>query len=643
MTRSNHELPEFEGRLKLADEDARVAAYQELGNLGLPLGNRMLLGGLSDPSPRVRSVVANLLMEMADASVVAMLLELLREEDPGVRSQAMTILARLGTLSWPQIAAYLEDADADVRIFAAQILGNTGLKEAFPALKTALSDPEENVRYAAVEALGRVGDPAAIPLLLDMLPDEWARYPAVASLGQLKAREAVPHLLKLYAEDEWVHHAVIEALGNIGDADQIDFLIEALHTENEMILQASLMALARIEQLSPSGAFERVRAKGIDVEAALVAALQVHDLGVRKSAIWTLGVIGNESHLSLLLKQLGDFQEEIQEGARQALIRLGAKHLDVLLDLYGSQDRPLQQEVLSIFGAIGHDGAVPLLLAALEDEVEVIREAAAKALVNFKDRAVIDPLIAHLTDSSTRVQSACALALGRFRAVKGIRPLMPLLEDPDADVREAVSEALGRIGGAEVIQHTVPLLKHHRGEVRQAAIQCLGLIVDKKVDGYLIDALNNAERGVRRFAASVLGKRRVLPAVKPLMTALLDEDWQVRKSAASALGNLHNSRGVESLLHSLQDENMWVRYAAAVALGRIGEARAKAPLYRCLEQERGPVQIAAIGALREMQDHDLIAALEPLHHSSDEEIRKVVAETIAYFESLNGSAKTARR
>ena len=636
MTRLNHELPEFADRLKLEDEDARVAAYQELEILGLPQGNRMLLDGLSDPSPRVRSVVANLLVEMADASVVGMLLELLRKEDPGVRSQAITILASLGTLSWLQVAAYLEDADADVRIFAAQILGNTGLQEAFPALKRALRDPEENVRYAAVEALGQVGEPAAIPLLLDMLPDEWARYPAVASLGQLKAMEAVPHLLKLYAEDEWVHHAVIEALGNIGDADQIDFLIEALHTENDMILQASLLALARIEQLSSCGAFERVKVRGIDVEAALVAALQVHDLGIRKSAIWTLGVIGNEANLSLLLKQLGDFEEEVQDAARQALTRLGAKHLGALRDLYGCQEKFLQQELLAIFGAIGDNGAIPLVLAALEDEADVIRRAAAKALVNFKGRALMDPLIAHLTDPSSRVRSACALALGQFKAVKGIRPLMPLLEDPDADVREAVSEALGRIGGAEVIQHAVPLLKHHRGEVRQAAIQCLGLVMDKKVNSYLIDALNNAEHGVRRFAASVLGKRMVLPAIKPLMTALLDEDWQVRKSAASALGNLHDPRGVESLLHSLQDENMWVRYAAALALGRIGDARAKAPLYQCLKEEEGPVQIAAIGALREMQDQDLIATLAPLQQSPDNEIRQVVAETIAYFESLNG-------
>jgi len=55
------------------------------------------------------------------------------------------------------------------------------------------------------------------------------------------------------------------------------------------------------------------------------------------------------------------------------------------------------------------------------------------------------------------------------------------------------------------------------------------------------------------------------------------------------------------------------------------------------------VQIAAIGALREMNDNDLIAALEPLHHSPDEEIRKVVVETMAYCEDLNRSAPAAGR
>lgn len=288
MKKKNDPLQQYRDTLKEDNEDTRVEVYREIGALGIPEGNTILLEGLSDSSHMVRSVVAEILIENVDEKLVERLLELLREENPGLRSQAMTILSKLGILALKQVETYLKDNDRDVRIFAANILGTTGLREAFPALVEAIHDPEENVRYAIVEALGKIGEKKSIPLLLDILKDEWARYPAVEALGLLKAQEAIPYLLKIYEEDEWVRLVVIEAIGNTGDTAQIDFLINALYTDNEMILHAALAALAKIEQITPCSAFERVKEKGIDADAIIHSALKVHEPGIRKSAIWTL-------------------------------------------------------------------------------------------------------------------------------------------------------------------------------------------------------------------------------------------------------------------------------------------------------------------------------------------------------------------
>lgn len=625
MDVENNEILEYRNKLKRLDEEGRIEAYREIGYLSIPEGNVLLVEGLSDRSPRVRSIVSKILTEIADEKVVQILLRILRHDDPGIRSRAMNILAQLGTLTLGQVEAYRNDPDPDVRIFVANVLGNTGLSEAFPFLKEALQDPEENVRYSVVEAMGKIGVKEAIPLLLAALEDEWVRYPAIEALGLLEAREAIPHLRRIYEEDEWVRHAVIEAFGNIGDASQVDFLIEQMHTNNEMILHDALTALTRIERVNPTGAFDLVRERGIDIETVIVSALGVYEPEVRKSAIWSLGQLGNENHLTLLLAQLADFDEAVCEASRQALLSLGGRHLGALLDLYRYQDEPIRQKMIEIFGSIGDRTAIPTILSALDDENDRTREIAAGILAVFKDSSVVDSLIMRLADRSPHVRSAGVCTLGALKAVKATRYLMPLLEDLDADVRESASEALGKIGTGEIASKVSTLLRHLRMDVRQAAIQCLGLIVDRRANNSLIEALSNSERGVRRFAAGILGKRHMTQAVGPLINALLDEDWQVRKSAASALGNLRDPRSVDALLASLEDENMWVRYAAVLALGKMGARKAEPSIRRHLNDDKVPVRVAAIEALRAMKVPDLFALLQPLRDNPDEEIRKVVA------------------
>ena len=75
-----------------------------------------------------------------------------------LRNQAMEVLARLGVRSLPAMESRLSDPDGDVRIFAANVLGNVGDPAAFESLRALLGDPNENVRYAAAEALGKIGD-----------------------------------------------------------------------------------------------------------------------------------------------------------------------------------------------------------------------------------------------------------------------------------------------------------------------------------------------------------------------------------------------------------------------------------------------------------------------------------------------------
>jgi len=612
------------------DEESRAEIFREIGDLGVHGGSDILIRGLSDPSSYVRSTVENILFEIADEIIVGKLLECLREENPTLRSHAMTILTRLGLTALKRVEEYLNDDDSDVRIFAANIIAAAGHREAFAALMGALEDPEENVRYAAVEALGRIGDEKAIPLLISILSDEWARYPAIEALGMLKAGEAIPLLLKMYDEDEWIRNAVIEALGNIGVAGPVGFLIDRLDTCNEMLLHTTLAALAKIEQNSPTGAFDRLRELGVDVIGIVNSALSVNNPEVRKSAIWTLGMIGSETDLPALLEQLSDYDEEIQDISRTSVVRLGTRHISALIR-HLPKDAKLLKEVIEIFGEIQNREAIPPILEALGNENDIIRAAAARTLASFRDGSVVEQLIPLLTDKCGHVRSASAQSLGDLRAVKATRQLFPLLEDEFVDVRESASEALGKIGTPEIITHVAPFLKHVRMEVRQAAVQCLGVITDRRTHGYLMDALNNSDRGVRRFAANAIGTLKIIQALKPLISSLMDEDWQVRKSAASALGALRDIRSIEPLVASLKDENVWVRYAAVKALGNIGGEKAAVALRKPLKNDLAPVRIAAMEALSKMKDPETVSLLTAIKEDPDTDVRKSAAEILGRY------------
>lgn len=75
--------------------------------------------------------------------------------------------------------------------------------------------------------------------------------------------------------------SVIEAFGNIGDAKPVDFLIHYLDTDNEILLQATLVSLVKIDQKSPTGAFDLVKAKGIDVLFNVRSALTIPNPDIR--------------------------------------------------------------------------------------------------------------------------------------------------------------------------------------------------------------------------------------------------------------------------------------------------------------------------------------------------------------------------
>ena len=76
----------------------------------------------------------------------------------------------------------------------------------------------------------------------------------------------------------------------------------------------------------------------------------------------------------------------------------------------------------------------------------LVRIAAIKALLVFKDQLAIKPLIAALKDEDPDLRSNAAQALGELKNSAAIGPLDAVSSDKNINVKSAAQSALGEIG-----------------------------------------------------------------------------------------------------------------------------------------------------------------------------------------------------
>ena len=119
-----------------------------------------------ETTSRVREALFTSLARIATPQSVEAVLEYLRSDDAGARTQASDALAAMKNAAWPFLEALLRDADADVRVLACGLVRNMPSESAEPLFCALLdSEPDPNVCAAAIDALAEMGGPNALPVL----------------------------------------------------------------------------------------------------------------------------------------------------------------------------------------------------------------------------------------------------------------------------------------------------------------------------------------------------------------------------------------------------------------------------------------------------------------------------------------------
>jgi HEAT repeat protein len=148
---------------QLADADPVVRRWGARDLAGCPDAAAALCRHLpGEADLRVREAVFTSLACIGGAEVAQGLLPLLRSEDAGLRNGAIEVLGGLGEAAAPHVEALLADADADVRIFAVNLLAQLKHPRVPQWLCEVLQrDAAVNVVAAALEAAAEACGPEA--------------------------------------------------------------------------------------------------------------------------------------------------------------------------------------------------------------------------------------------------------------------------------------------------------------------------------------------------------------------------------------------------------------------------------------------------------------------------------------------------
>ncbi|MDB4969437.1 MAG: lyase HEAT-like repeat protein [Myxococcales bacterium] len=231
----------------LSDGEAWVRYYavQSLGKLGDRSAVDVIVRLLGDPAGQVRVAVVDALAQLQTPAAFAALLEAARSADHDVQRSAVVGLGlSKRTEALPLIVEATRAADAATRLVALSALCQFDAPPVVPALRRAANDDDESVRSAAFGFLGARADTEATHALVGLLAQPRDRQATIAALGQGVAGRIPAILAALEDASGEVATVLVGALARAPGAAGEAALVAALAIDNVEVRRAAASALA---------------------------------------------------------------------------------------------------------------------------------------------------------------------------------------------------------------------------------------------------------------------------------------------------------------------------------------------------------------------------------------------------------------
>lgn len=296
-------------------------------------------------------------------------------------------------------------------------------------LTASLKQGDFNTRIKIIDRLGASGDIRVIPLLITTLADNgpgdefFALEGAFINLG----KPAVHALIETMHDETYeFKHYVVQVLGDIGDPEALDVLLNAIQDPNREI-----RALTSFDKMGKPA-----------VQPLLDIVANHPDREVRRSALSALGHIPDERIIAPALRWLSDDWLK----ASAALVLRHYQNDEVtesLINLLNDRKPSVRYSAAIALGEIRDERAVEPLLAILNDPSEDVRLHAINALGKIGSQKAVPALIALLRDDLLQSTAVRALAsIGDKQAV----PELQMLQRRVKSLLAAIEEALKVLG-----------------------------------------------------------------------------------------------------------------------------------------------------------------------------------------------------
>lgn len=197
-----------------------------------------------------------------------------------------------------------------------------------------------------------------------------------------------------------------------------------------------------------------------------------------------------EQQIKTLVNQLGDRAAMRRTQAAEALVKMGPKAVDALIEGVSDENPQIREMSAWTLSEIKKpaDRIVPALISVLTDPDENIRVVGSVALQNIGEPAV-PYLIDALAAEAAEIRLNAAYALGEIRTpLDTILPaLINTLTDPEWNVRRLVVRALATIG-TPAVDSLIVALNSPNADLRRMAERALNDIGTPQARKAIADA-----------------------------------------------------------------------------------------------------------------------------------------------------------
>jgi HEAT repeat protein len=311
------------------------------------------------------------------------------------------------------------------------ILSKIDDPQVFPLLIETLNDPRLDICREAIAGLARLNDPAALEPLSGLLTNQKLKYEAISAIAYIKDPHSLEILeLQYFVPDGNVRLHIVRALKNVENNDVIPIFLRALKDDWSLVREESARVLGNYNdpRIAPQ-LIDAIDDQYFSVAEQAIRSLgKINDTTAKETLVRLMnegGPLANEASFALaemkipsaikhLVKLLRDPQERIRQDAVNAILKMNDRNVvDPLLLVYNDENYDLIK-ITEIFEIMSDPRVFDPLIRKLSHKVDIIRQAAAKALGAYHDARAIEPLINALKDNSDTVRKEASYSLSKI-------------------------------------------------------------------------------------------------------------------------------------------------------------------------------------------------------------------------------------